>query len=42
MAYNNAAERLSHEKSRTSREVAVLDELGRILGMEKAPEVIEA
>ena len=42
MAYNNAGERLSHEKSRTSREVAVLDELGRILGMEKAPEVIEA
>ncbi len=42
MAYNNAAEKLSHEKSRTSREVAVLDELGRILGMEKAPEIIEA
>lgn len=42
MAYNNAAERLSHEKSRTSREVAVLDELGRLLGMEKAPEIIEA
>ncbi len=42
MAYNNAAESLSHEKSRTSREVAVLDELGRILGLEKAPEIIEA
>ncbi len=42
MAYNNAAESLSHEKSRTSREVAVLDELGRMLGMEKAPEIIEA
>lgn len=42
MAYNNAAEKLSHEKSRTGREVAVLDELGRLLGMEKAPEIIEA
>lgn len=42
MAYNNAAEKLSHEKSRTGREVAVLDELGRMLGMEKAPEIIEA
>ncbi len=42
MAYNNAAESLSHEKARTSKEVAVLDELGRILGLEKAPEIIEA
>ena len=42
MAYNNAAERLSHEKLRTSREVAVLDELARLLGLEKAPEIIEA
>ncbi len=42
MAYNNAAESLSHEKSRTSKEVAVLDELGRLLGLEKAPEIIEA
>lgn len=42
MAYNNAAERLSHEKSRDSREVAVLDELARLLGIEKPPERIEA
>lgn len=42
MAYNNAAERLSHEKLRTSREVAVLDELARLLGLEKPPERIEA
>lgn len=42
MAYNNATESLSHDKFRTSKEVAVLDELGRILGMDKAPEIIEA
>ena len=42
MAYNNAAERLSHEKLRTSREVAVLDELARLLDLPKAPEIIEA
>ena len=42
MAYNNAAERLSHENLRTSREVAVLDELARMLGLEKPPERIEA
>ena len=42
MAYNNAAERLSHEKLRTSREVAVLDELARLLGLEKPPERMEA
>ncbi len=42
MAYNNAAERLSHENLRTSREVAVLDELARVLGLEKPPERIEA
>jgi len=42
MAYNNAAERLSIEGARTGREVAVLDELARVLGLEKAPSVIEA
>ena len=42
MAYNNAAERLSHERLRTSREIAVLDELARLLGLEKPPERIEA
>jgi excinuclease ABC subunit C len=42
MAYNNAAEELSHSSAVTSKDVAVLDELARLLGMEKAPEVIEA
>ena len=42
MAYNNAAERLSLEGARTGKEVAVLDELARALGLEKAPSIIEA
>ncbi|HNW04810.1 MAG TPA: excinuclease ABC subunit UvrC [Oscillospiraceae bacterium] len=42
MAYNNAAELLSHGNAVTGREVAVLDELARLLGMERAPRVIEA
>lgn len=42
MAYNNAAERLSHNNMRTSKEVAVLDELARLLGLDKAPDRIES
>lgn len=42
MAYNNATEKLSHDSSRTSKEVAVLDELGRMLGLESAPARIES
>ena len=43
MAYNNAAQRLSMESRRTTgREVAALDELARLLGLDKTPSYIEA
>ena len=42
MAKNNAAEKLSQRMQRTGREVAALDELARLLGLEKPPAYIEA
>lgn len=42
MARSNAAQRLSHESERTGREVAVLDELARLLGLAATPVYIEA
>lgn len=42
MAKKNAAERLSQKTMRTGREVAALDELARLLGLEKPPVYIES
>ena len=42
MARKNAAERLSQKSQRTGREVAALDELARLLGLEKPPVYIES
>ncbi|MCI8648725.1 MAG: excinuclease ABC subunit UvrC [Anaerotruncus sp.] len=42
MARTNAAERLSLKVQRTGRELAALDELARLLGLEKPPSYIEA
>ncbi|MGI5967545.1 MAG: excinuclease ABC subunit UvrC [Anaerotruncus rubiinfantis] len=42
MARTNAAERLSQKVQRTGKEVAALDELARLLGLEKPPAYIEA
>lgn len=42
LARTNAAERLSQKGRRTGREVAVLDELARLLGLAKPPAYIEA
>lgn len=42
MARNNAAEKLSHLTVRTGRQIATLDELGKLLGMPHPPSYIEA
>ena len=42
MAKQNAAEKLSQRMQRTGREVAALDELARLLGLEKPPAYIES
>ena len=42
MARKNCAEHLAEQSGRTGREVAALDELGRLLGLSKPPEYIEA
>ncbi len=42
MAYNNAVEQLSLKVQRTGREVAALEELGRLLGLSSTPYYIEA
>ncbi len=42
MAYNNAVEQLSLKVQRTGREVAGLEELGRLLGLASTPYYIEA
>lgn len=42
MAKNNASQRLSHEVSRTGRELSALDELSRLLGLNSPPNYIEA
>lgn len=42
MARTNAAERLSRKGQRTGKDVAVLDELARLLGLGKPPAYIEA
>ena len=42
MARNNASQRLSHEVSRTGRELSALDELARLLGLGAPPAYIEA
>ncbi len=42
MARNNAAQSLGREADRSGRELTAVDELGRLLGMERPPEYIEA
>ena len=42
MVRKNAAERVAQELGRSSREVAALDELGRLLGLSAPPAYIEA
>lgn len=42
MAKNNAAQALAQKTGRTGRELAALTELGRLLGLRSAPELIEA
>lgn len=42
MAVTNCAQGLSHSSSRTGKEIATLDELAKILGLEKTPKYIEA
>ena len=42
MCLNNAAETLSQRAERTGREMSVLDELARLLGLPSAPRYIEA
>ncbi len=42
MARNNAAQKLAVKTVRTGKEVTALDELGRLLGLEKPPCYIEA
>lgn len=42
MAYKNAAEQLSQKVSYNAHELAALEELGRLLGLEKTPEYIES
>ncbi len=42
LAMSNATEQLSYKVSRTGREIQALDELTRLLGLDKTPEYIEA
>lgn len=42
MAMSNAAEQLSFRVRRPGREIAALDELGRLLGLVNPPEIVEA
>lgn len=42
MAFQNASEKLSKKVERTGREVAALDELKKLLGLERTPAYIEA
>lgn len=42
MAYTNAVERLARESGRYAREERLLDEAGRVLGLNKAPALIES
>ena len=42
MCLNNAAETISQKAERTGREMSVLDELARLLGLPSAPRYIEA
>lgn len=42
MAYHNAAEQLSQKTSYSAKEVAALDELGKLLGLPEPPTYIEA
>ncbi len=42
MAYTNASEKLSKRIERTGREVSALEELTKLLGLEKTPAYIEA
>ena len=42
MAMNNASEQLSSKVKRTGKEVVALDELTRLLGLDKTPNYIEA
>lgn len=42
MARNNASQSLAHNKPYSNRDVAALDELARLLGLQKPPKYIEA
>lgn len=42
MCRNNAAERAAQRMDRTFKEAAALDELAKVLSLEKAPEIIES
>lgn len=42
MAYKNAAEQLSQKVSYTAHELAALEELGKLLGLDRPPEYIES
>lgn len=42
MAYHNAAEQLSQKTSYSAKEVAALDELGKLLGLPEPPNYIES
>lgn len=42
MAYHNAAEQLSQKTSYSAKEVAALDELGKLLGLPEPPSYIES
>ncbi|MGN0654038.1 MAG: excinuclease ABC subunit UvrC [Oscillospiraceae bacterium] len=42
MAKSNASEYLSFKSGRTGKEIVALEELGKLLGMEKPPEYIES
>lgn len=42
MCLNNAAENLSEKTERTGREMSALNELAKLLGLEKPPRIIEA
>ena len=42
MAYHNATEQLSQKTTYSAKEIAALDELGKLLGLESIPNYIES
>lgn len=42
MAKENASQQIAEQTRRTSREISALDELARLLGLQKVPNYIEA